>query len=105
MEQEMYRKASLVWAAGLIALAAAGTGAEAAPAGALANPEVRAGAAGMVETVHYRRCRWFDGHRVCRWYRSPSVRRYGYPEDYKTGSSDWWQEMDRTDRGGRGSRR
>jgi len=102
----MQRKASLVWAAGLMALAAAGTVAEAAPAGALlAGAEAQGRATGIAETAAYRRCRWFDGHRVCRWYRSPSVRRYGFPEDYRTGSSDWWQEMDRTDRGGRGSRR
>jgi hypothetical protein len=26
------------------------------------------------------------------------------PEDYRTGSSRWWQQMDREDRGGRGAR-
>jgi hypothetical protein len=102
----MRHKHTVIWMAGLLALTVGGASAQAAPAGgALANPELAAAAAGAVETVAYRRCYRVDGQRVCKWYRSPKFRRHGYPEDYKTGSSDWWQEMDRTDRGGRGGRR
>ena len=100
------QKRTVIWMAGLIAFAAAGTGAQAAPATSLSNPGLGAAAPSAVETVAYRRCFWVkvDGERerVCRWYRSP--REYGYPENYRTGSSNWWQEMDRTDRGGRGRR-
>jgi hypothetical protein len=28
-------------------------------------------------------------------------RTYNVPEDYRTGTSNWWQEMDRQGRGGR----
>jgi hypothetical protein len=100
----MGQKRSL-WAAGLIAFAGFSAGVEAAPASPLGRPEARTGDPDVVQIGAYRRCYWLDGDRVCRWYRSPRVRRYGYPEDYKTGSSAWWQEMDRTDRGGRGGRR
>jgi hypothetical protein len=52
-------------------------------------------------------CWWRHGVRHCRWYGN---RYYGYrsrhreyndPDAYPTGSSHWWQEMDRLDRGGR----
>jgi hypothetical protein len=61
-----------------------------------------------VEPVAYRRCWWRHGVRHCRHY--GGGRTYGYsgphlPEAYRTGSSRWWQEMDRQDRGGRGGRR
>ena len=67
---------------------------------------------GKALSVAYR-CYWRGGHRHCRWYgsrhRGPGYRGYGYryygplyPEAYRTGSSRWWQEMDREDRGGRG---
>jgi len=60
-----------------------------------------------VEQVAYRNCWWRHGVRHCRYYRG--ARSYGYsgphlPEAYRTGSSRWWQEMDRQDRGGRGRR-
>ena len=61
-----------------------------------------------VEQVAYRRCWWRHGVRHCRHY--GGGRTYGYsgphlPEAYRTGSTRWWQEMDRQDRGGRGGRR
>ena len=67
---------------------------------------------GKALSVAYR-CYWRGGRRHCRWYgsrhRGPGYRGYGYryygplyPEAYRTGSSRWWQEMDREDRGGRG---
>jgi hypothetical protein len=100
------QKRTVIWMAGLVAFAAAGTGAQAAPATtSFSNPGLAAAAPSAVETVAYRRCVWIQGERVCRWYRSPRVREYGYPEDYRTGSNRWWQEMDRDDRGGRGGRR
>jgi hypothetical protein len=105
MEQQMCQKRSVIWMAGLIAFAAAGAGANAAPASTLIDPELRAAVLAAVETVAYRRCRWYEGQRVCRWYRSPRAREYGIPENYRTGSNYWWQEMDRSDRGGRGARR
>jgi hypothetical protein len=99
------QKRTVIWMAGLIAFAAAGAGAQAAPANSLSNPGIASAVPSAVETVRYRRCVWIEGERVCRWYRSPRVREYGYPENYRTGSNTWWQEMDRTDRGGRGGRR
>lgn len=100
----MCQKHSALWMAGLIAILATGA-AQAAPAGSMAVPELGAAIPSAVEAVAYRRCIRIDGNRVCRWYRSPRVREYGYPENYRTGSNSWWQEMDRTDRGGRGGRR
>ncbi len=99
----MCQKHSALWTAGLIAIATTAA-AQAAPAGAVAMPELGAAVPSAVESVAYRRCLWIDGNRICRWYRSPRVREYGYPENYRTGSNSWWQEMDRTDRGGRGRR-
>jgi len=52
---------------------------------------------------------WFrHGVRHCRGahryaYRS-GYREYNIPEAYPTGSSRWWEEMDRQGRGGRGRR-
>ena len=42
------------------------------------------------------------GSRHCRWhgYRR-GYRPYGYPDIYRYGSSSWWHEMDREERGGR----
>jgi hypothetical protein len=45
-----------------------------------------------------RHCRWFGpryGYRA-------RYRVYNIPDVYRTGSSRWWEEMDRQDRGGRG---
>jgi hypothetical protein len=99
----MCQRRAVLWMAGLIALATAGA-AQAAPAGSMTTPELGGAAPSAVEAVAYRRCLRIDGQRVCRWYRSPRVREYGFPENYQTGSNYWWQEMDRTDRGGRGRR-
>jgi len=47
------------------------------------------------------RCFWRGGQRQCA---SDSFRRhreYGFPQDYRTGSSRWWEEMDREGMGGR----
>jgi hypothetical protein len=60
-----------------------------------------------LDPVAYRNCWWRHGIRHCRYYRG--WRSYGYtgphlPEAYPTGSTRWWQEMDRQDRGGRGRR-
>jgi hypothetical protein len=61
------------------------------------------------QEIAYRRCWRRNGQRVCRWYESP-YRDYGggygyygpmIPEAYPPGTSRWWQEMDRQDRGGR----
>jgi hypothetical protein len=56
------------------------------------------------------RCWWSHGLRHCRGvgpryygYRG-NYREYNNPNAYRTGSSRWWQEMDRLDRGGRGRR-
>ena len=100
----MSQRRAALWMAGYIAIATTGA-VQAAPAGAVATPQLGATVPGVVETVAYRRCVRIDGNRICRWYRSPRVREYGYPENYRTGSNSWWQEMDRTDRGGRGGRR
>ena len=49
-----------------------------------------------------RRCWWRHGVRHCS--RVYGYRSYGYgrAEDYPTGSTRWWQQMDREGRGGRG---
>jgi hypothetical protein len=60
------------------------------------------------EPVAYRTCWWRHGVRHCRYHRGVRFYRYGgphLPEAYRTGSTRWWQEMDRQDRGGRGGRR
>jgi hypothetical protein len=60
------------------------------------------------EPVAYRTCWWHHGVRHCRYHRGVRFYRYGgphLPEAYRTGSTRWWQEMDRQDRGGRGGRR
>jgi hypothetical protein len=61
-----------------------------------------------------RRCWWRHGVRHCQRYGVygySGQRYYGYsggysgphyPEAYPTGSTRWWQEMDRAGRGGRG---
>jgi hypothetical protein len=84
---------------------------QAAPSASLAKTMAAVGAQAKPETIAYRRCWLRNGQRYCRWYESP-YRGYGYryygptiPEAYPTGSSRWWQEMDREDRGGRGGRR
>jgi len=51
-----------------------------------------------------RRCWWRNGVRHCRSYGVYGYSGPHYPEAYRTGSSRWWQEMDRQDRGGRGRR-
>jgi hypothetical protein len=83
-----------------MAAAAVPSATEAAPGA----PTARLKAALSIEKAAYQRCYRHRGRRVCRWYRVP-YREYGIPENYRTGSSRWWQEMDRTDRGGRGGRR
>jgi hypothetical protein len=99
---------------GVLSLAGVGLGtlaAQAAPAAPSAAAMARAGADGKVQSIAYRRCWWQGGQRHCRGYgsayrgyRGYGYRYYGplYPEAYRTGSSRWWQEMDREDRGGRG---
>jgi hypothetical protein len=51
------------------------------------------------------RCWWRNGRRHCsygyRSYRRSQYREYGFPENYRSGSTRWWQEMDRQERGGR----
>ena len=92
-------KALAISAVGLGAMA---VNAQAAPIGNLANAGEQQSA---VEKAAYG-CWWRNGVRHCRrgyGYR-PHSREYGFPENYRTGSNRWWQEMDRTDRGGRGNR-
>jgi hypothetical protein len=83
-------------------------GVEAAPAVATGMEAVAAvDTQAKPQPIAYRRC-WSDhGSRHCRWYGAPYRGYYYgplYPEDYRTGSGRWWQEMDREDRGGRGRR-
>ena len=83
--------------------------AQAAPAAApLSESMAAVGDQAKPQEIAYRRCWWQNGRRHCHRYGSP-YRGYGYryygpmlPEAYRTGSSRWWQEMDREDRGGRG---
>ena len=64
--------------------------------------------------IDYRKCWWEDGDRVCRWFkgsRSLASRSNEYvdvgtrrPEEFATGSTEWWRAMDRDGRGGFGRR-
>jgi hypothetical protein len=109
---------ALIGVCGATSLGVSTLGAQA----ALAAPGMRetmaaVGAQSKPQDVAYQRCWWRHGHRHCRRYDAP-YRGYGYypyrgggyyygptlPEAYPAGSSRWWQEMDREDRGGRGGR-
>jgi hypothetical protein len=90
-------------AASAVVLGAGGltAGAEAAPIGNFLATDA---GAGRIEKIA-QRCWWHRGTRHCRSYGYQSrYREYGYPENYRTGSRRWWDEMDREDRGGRGRR-
>jgi hypothetical protein len=103
-------KLALIGACGVASLGLGSLAAEAAPAASHLNPTLAAavGTQSATQDVAYRRCWWRNGQRHCRGserpYRGYGYRYYGplYPEAYRTGSSRWWQEMDRDDRGGRG---
>jgi hypothetical protein len=105
-------KLALIGACGVASLGLCSVAGEAAPAASNLMPTMAAavGAQSAAQEVAYRRCWWRYGQRHCRWsgpgpgYRGYGYRYYGplYPEAYRTGSSRWWQEMDRDDRGGRG---
>jgi hypothetical protein len=107
-------KLALIGACGVASLGLCSVAAEAAPAASNLMPTMAAavGAQSAAQEVAYRRCWWRYGQRHCRWsgpgpgYRGYGYRYYGplYPEAYRPGSSRWWQEMDREDRGGRGRR-
>ena len=47
------------------------------------------------------RCFWRGGQRHCASDAFHRYREYGFPQDYRTGSSRWWEEMDREGMGGR----
>lgn len=104
---------ALIAICGATSLGLSPLGAQAAPAAPGLTQMAVVGAHSKPQEVAYRRCWWRHGHRHCRWYDAPyrGHRGYGYyygptlPEAYPVGSSRWWQEMDREDRGGRGSRR
>jgi hypothetical protein len=90
-------------------LGAASTTASAAPIGT-ASTGLKAAAEdhAIAEQAAFRRCWWRKGVRHCRWYEgSRRLRRPGGgysvhdPDAYPIGSSRWWQEMDRENRGGR----
>jgi hypothetical protein len=90
------------WLAGVAALAFFGisAGAQAGPLGSSTGDlQTAANQLSNTQEVAYRRCRWRNGVRRCRWVDGPRI--YGYPEAYPTGSTRWWQEMDRGGRGGR----
>jgi len=88
-----------IGAAGLTLMAA---GAQA----AMLNVNMEAGASSVEQAS--KRCWSYRGVRHCdRTRRNGSrsgYRVHNIPEAYPTGSSRWWQEMDRQDRGGRGGR-
>jgi hypothetical protein len=100
------------WLAGVAALAFFGisAGAQAGPLGS-STGDLQTAAERLTNTheVAYRRCWWRNGIRRCRWYDGDRVYGYRYyprgPDAYPTGSTAWWREMDRENRGGHGSRR
>jgi hypothetical protein len=76
---------------------------------ASAAPGIVAGpAAATMVTAVAEHCWYSRGVRHCRsfgsryGYRATRYREYNNPDAYRTGSSHWWEEMDRQDRGGRG---
>jgi hypothetical protein len=72
--------------------------AEAVPLG---NAQLTGSGAGQIEKIA-QHCWWHRGTRHCRLYGyQPRYRAYGDPQNYRTGSRRWWEEMDRWDRGGR----
>jgi hypothetical protein len=101
-------KLALIGLCGAASLGLGSLAVEAAPLAATGREAMAAvGGNLQAQPIAYRRCWWQGGSRHCR-YGSP-YRGYGYrydgplyPEAYRTGSSRWWQEMDREDRGGRG---
>ena len=96
----MQLRHGLIAVCGVLGLSALATAAAAGPTG---NLNV-SGRHSVVEQAAYR-CRWLDGERVCRWYGPRTAyREHGFPENYRTGSRLWWDEMDRTERGGRRGR-
>ncbi|MGE3064897.1 MAG: hypothetical protein AB7K67_04885 [Hyphomicrobiaceae bacterium] len=95
-----------------VAMTAGALSANAAPAGGLTGIKPATPAA---QPVAYRACWWEYGVRHCEWRGGPRYYNgygYGYrseggprdPDAYRTGSSRWWREMDREDRGGNNSR-
>lgn len=101
----MELKQLLIAALGAAALSLVATASQAAPAGSTKLNEATSPAIERV-AMH---CRRSGGAQRCR----DATHRYGYrsryrelnnPDAYRTGSSHWWQEMDRLDRGGRGGR-
>jgi hypothetical protein len=94
---------------------------------AQAAPVAGAGSLGQtaeasLSRVDYRVCRYSGGVRVCRWYEDDDdedgedevivySRRNSdldvgtrSPEEFETGSTEWWRAMDRAGRGGLGRR-
>jgi hypothetical protein len=91
-----------------VSLAGSSLATQASMSGAASHLAAATRAQSNLDPVAYRNCWWRHGVRHCRYYRG--ARSYGYsgphvPEAYPAGSSRWWQEMDRQDRGGRGGRR
>jgi hypothetical protein len=83
---------------GAIAAAVMTSGAYAAPPAMTIPAGVEASHAEQVAARCWRR----HGKRVCAYgYRATRQRVYGIPERYRAGSKRWWEEMDRTERGGR----
>lgn len=109
--------ARMIGICGVASLGLSPLGVQAAPlAAGMTRTMTAVGTQAKPQDVAYRRCWWQAGNRHCRWYGAPQ-RGYGYypyrggyyygptlPEAYPAGSSRWWQEMDREDRGGRGGR-
>lgn len=84
--------------------------AQAAPLGNAGEIRATAQETSAVETVAARRCWWRNGERHCSRGRNIRPRTYGYspyygrarPEDFRTGSTEWWRAMDEEGRGGHG---
>jgi hypothetical protein len=97
-------------AAGAMLLCTMPAVASAAPMSAIGQAASPAERASLVEKVA-RRCWWEDGRRYCTRRRTLYRDRYvefnigaPRPEEFRTGSSEWWHAMDFEDRGGRGGR-
>jgi hypothetical protein len=95
----------------LLAAGAFGLATSTAQAGPVGMGGLKAASDTSLTQVDYRKCWYDDGDRVCRWYKGkPTASRSNEyvdvgtrsPEEFATGSSEWWRAMDRQGRGGFG---
>ena len=102
----------MLGAAGAVLLAGMPALASAAPLSTVGQVATHSKGTSLVQKAA-RRCWWEDGRRYCTRGGRRTLYRDRYvefnigaprPEEFRTGSSEWWHAMDFEDRGGRGGR-